>query len=177
MKLLSPPGRDSRPIIDRVKESLFSVLQKYDLPADKTVADLFAGVGSLGLEALSRGARFVTFVESNPKIVLVLEQNITKAGFGGQSRVIRTDAFNVDLSADLVFVDPPYVDSKETQAGSPLAILLTRLGDSASAGGYIIVRTHQDTTLPEAYGTLKIIERRQWGNMAVTILRKAKTDD
>ncbi|MHC4750685.1 MAG: RsmD family RNA methyltransferase, partial [Planctomycetota bacterium] len=56
MKLLSPKTQDSRPIIDRVKESLFSVLYKYDLPDDTMVADLFCGVGSLGLEALSRGA-------------------------------------------------------------------------------------------------------------------------
>jgi len=55
MNLFSPPGRDSRPITDRVKQSLYDVLQKYDLPAGKTVVDIFAGVGSLGLEALSRG--------------------------------------------------------------------------------------------------------------------------
>jgi 16S rRNA (guanine966-N2)-methyltransferase len=177
MKLLSPPGRDSRPIIDRVKESLFNVLQKYDLPSGKTVADLFAGVGSLGLEALSRGASFVTFVENNPKIVPVLEQNIAKAGFGGQSKVIRADAFKVDLSADLVFVDPPYADSIQAQAGSSLAILLTRLADFVAAGGFVVVRTHRDTTLSQTYGSLKIIERRQWGTMAVTILKKAKAHD
>ncbi len=177
MKLLSPPGRDSRPIIDRVKESLFSVLQKYDLPADKTVADLFAGVGSMGLEALSRGASFVTFVENNPKIVPVLEQNIAKAGFVKESKVIRADAFKVGLSADLVFVDPPYADSREVQAGSPLANLLNRLAESISADGYVVVRTHEDTNLPQAYGRLKIIERRRWGTMAVTILRKVKADD
>ncbi len=182
MKLLSPPGRDSRPITDRVKESLFSVLQKYDLPAGKTVADLFAGVGSLGLEALSRGATFVTFVEHNPKIVPILERNIEKAGFVEQSKVIRADAFKLDLAADtqhrrydLVFVDPPYINSAQTQAGSLLAMLLTRLADFVAAGGYAVVRTHQDTTLSQAYGSLKIIERRQWGTMAVTILKKGET--
>lgn len=176
MKLFSPPGRDSRPITDRVKESLFSVLQKYGLPAGKTVADLFAGVGSLGLEALSRGATFVTFVEQNPKITPLLERNIAKAGFVKQSKVIRTDAFNLRLPADaeqcdLVFVDPPYVDSKQTQAGSPLALLLVRLAGHIAPAGFVIVRTHRDTSLSESYGSLKIIERRQWGTMAVTIFR------
>jgi 16S rRNA (guanine966-N2)-methyltransferase len=186
MNLFSPPGRESRPITDRVKESLFNVLQKYDLPAGKTVADVFAGVGSLGLEALSRGAEFVTFVEQNSKIVPILERNIAKAGFVRQSKVIRADAFRIDLSIDaehrrsatadkydLVFVDPPYVDSASTQAGSPLASLLNRLAENVVAGGFVIVRTHQDTVLSQSYGSLKIIERRQWGSMAVTILKKA----
>lgn len=184
MNLFSPPGRDSRPITDRVKESLFNVLQKYDLPEGKTVADLFAGVGSLGLEALSRGATFVTFVEQNPKVVAVLKRNIGKADFVKQSKVIRADTFKLDLSTDaerprydLVFVDPPYVDSAQTQAGSPFVTLLTRLADCIAANGFVIVRTHQDTILSQTYGPLKIIERRQWGTMAVTILKRAKPDD
>jgi len=184
MNLFSPPGRDSRPITDRVKESLFNVLQKYGLPAGKTVADLFAGVGSLGLEALSRGAALVTFVEHNPKIVPILKRNIEKAGFTGQSKVVNANAFKLVLPVDtehsqydLAFVDPPYVDSAQTQAGSPLTILLTRLADCVAAGGFVVVRTHQETILSQSYGSLKIIERRQWGTMAVTILKKAKTDD
>ena len=185
MNLLSPPGRDSRPITDRVKQSLYDVLQNYDLPAGKSVADIFAGVGSLGLEALSRGAIFVTFVEQNPQIAPVLKQNIEKAKFTGQSKIIKTDAFSVawpmdaehpqSASADkydLVFVDPPYVDSANTQAGSPLAMLLTRLSERVSAGGFVIVRTHRNTVLSQSYGPLRIIETRQWGNMAVTILKK-----
>ena len=95
MKLLSPKTDVSRPITDRVKESLFNVLYKYGLPADKVVADLFCGVGSLGLEALSRGAEFVTFVEKDPKIVAILKKNIEKAGFAGESKVIRADAFKI----------------------------------------------------------------------------------
>jgi 16S rRNA (guanine966-N2)-methyltransferase len=180
MNLFSPPGLDSRPIIDRVKQALFNVLQKYDLPADKAVADVFAGVGSLGLESLSRGAAFVAFVEQNPKIAPVLERNIEKAGFTGQSKVIRADAFRVTLPVDaehpqydLIFVDPPYVDSTQTQVGSPLGSLLIRLAEQIASGGFVIVRTHQDTILSESYGPLKIIERRQWGTMAVTILKKA----
>ena len=68
MRLLSPKGDVSRPIVDRVKESLFSVLYRYNLPAGAMVADLFSGVGSLGLESQSRGAEFVKFVERDQKI-------------------------------------------------------------------------------------------------------------
>lgn len=184
MNLFSPPGMDSRPITDRVKQSLYDVLQKYDLPADKTVADIFAGVGSLGLEALSRGATFVTFVEQNPQIGAVLKQNIEKAKFTGQSKIVKTDAFSVAWPMDaerpqydLAFVDPPYVDSANTLPSSPLGVLLTRLSERVSAGGFVIVRTHCDTVLSQTYGPLKIIEVRQWGNMAVTILKKIKAND
>ena len=179
MNLFSPPGRDSRPITDRVKQSLYDVLQKYDLPAGKIVADVFAGVGSLGLEALSRGAAFVVFVEQNPKIAPILKRNIEKADFTEQSKIIRTDAFRISLPVDakhlaydLVFVDPPYVASTATQLGSLLGLLLIRLAGQLAQGGFVIVRTHQDTTLLQSYGPLKIIERRQWGTMAVTILSK-----
>ena len=113
MKLLSPKTDVSRPITDRVKESLFSVLYKYDLPDGKIVADLFCGVGSLGLEALSRGAGFVTFVEKDQKIITVLKKNITRAGFADTSKIIKTNAFGVGKMLDfdtgkydLVFIDP-----------------------------------------------------------------------
>jgi 16S rRNA (guanine966-N2)-methyltransferase len=179
MNLFSPPGMDSRPITDRVKQSLYDVLQKYDLPAGKSVADIFAGVGSLGLEALSRGATFVTFVEQNRQIIPVLEKNIQKGGFEKQSKIIKSDAFSVAWPVetehpqyDLAFVDPPYVDSANTLAHSPLGMLLTRLSERVSAGGFVIVRTHCDTVLSQSYGPLKIIEIRQWGSMAVTILKK-----
>ena len=95
MKLLGPKSRNSRPIIDRVKESLFSVLYKYDLPSGKLVADLFCGVGSIGLEALSRGAAFVTFVEQDRKLITILDRNIEKAAFVKQSKVIRANAFKI----------------------------------------------------------------------------------
>jgi len=100
MKLVSPESDVSRPIIDRVKESLFSVLYKYDLPGGAVVADLFCGVGSLGLESLSRGAEFVTFVERDREIAATLESNIEKAGFVKASKIIRTDAFGTGAAVD-----------------------------------------------------------------------------
>jgi 16S rRNA (guanine(966)-N(2))-methyltransferase RsmD len=179
MKLLSPRGRDSRPITDRVKESLFSVLLKYDLPKGKIVADLFCGVGSLGLEALSRGAEFVTFVEQDPKVVVVLNRNIEKAAFIKESKVITASAFKIGAPLDsdrhgydLVFIDPPYACTEDVQTGSSLSRLLTFVLQQAVPEGFVIVRTHRRTFLLDKYGHLQIIERRQWGNMAVTILQR-----
>jgi 16S rRNA (guanine966-N2)-methyltransferase len=179
MKLFSPKTDASRPITDRVKESLFSVLYKYDLPGGKIVADLFCGVGSLGLEALSRGAEFVTFVEKDPNIIATLKKNIEKAGFVGESKIVRADAFKIgapisERKYDLVFVDPPYSATRETKEGSPLSKLLVLLTEQLSPDGIVIVRTEKRTELLEQYGQLGVIERRQWGSMAVTILRKKK---
>jgi 16S rRNA (guanine966-N2)-methyltransferase len=182
IKLLSPTTRASRPITDRVKESLFSVLYRYDLPADAIVADLFCGVGSLGLESLSRGARFVTFVEKDPKIIATLNTNIEKAGFVQNSKVVRTDAFGIapaigtgEEDYDLVFVDPPYADSRNVRADSPLSGLLDLWVDQVATNGIVIVRTSKDVTLLDQYGQFAIAERREWGTMAVTILAKGKT--
>jgi 16S rRNA (guanine(966)-N(2))-methyltransferase RsmD len=182
MKLLSPKTRGSRPITDRVKESLFSVLYRYDLPAGAIVADVFCGVGSLGLESLSRGARFVTFIDMDPKIVTTLDKNIERAGFIENSKVIRANAFKIapafgtgEEDYDLVFVDPPYVDSVDVRADSPLAGLLDLWVDQLAADGIVVVRTAKDVSLPDQYGEFQIEERREWGTMAVTILAKSKT--
>jgi 16S rRNA (guanine966-N2)-methyltransferase len=177
MKLLSPKAQMSRPITDRVKESLFSVLYKYDLPGGKMVADLFCGVGSLGLEALSRGAVSVTFIEQEPKVIEVLKKNIQKAGFVKKSKVIRADAFNVgapinEKEYDLVFVDPPYARTSNVGLESPLGRLLDLLGQQVSFDGIVVVRTNQRTELLDSYAGFEVIERRQWGTMAVTILKK-----
>jgi 16S rRNA (guanine966-N2)-methyltransferase len=184
MRLFSPRTAASRPITDRVKESLFSVLCKYDLPGGKMVADLFCGVGSLGLEALSRGAEFVTFVEKDPKIVATLERNIEKAGFVKETRVITSNAFKIgapvgsgDRPYELVFVDPPYACTREVDADSPLGRLLDLLGGRIAPDGLVVARTNRQTFLLEQYGRLRIVERREWGTMAVTILKVQASDE
>ena len=195
--MFGPETNVSRPITDRVKESLFSVLCNTAIfgrvctgrmPVLR-VADLFCGVGSLGLEALSRGAGFVTFVEKNRNIIATLKKNIEKAGFAGESKVIRADAFKIgapvdEQKHDLVFVDPPYSATRETKAGhgtsrtraregSPLSKLLVLLSEQSAVGGIVVVRTEKRTELLERYGRFEVIERRQWGTMAVTILQRS----
>jgi 16S rRNA (guanine(966)-N(2))-methyltransferase RsmD len=179
MKLLSPKTQVSRPITDRVKESLFSVLCNYDLPEGALVTDLFCGVGSLGLEALSRGAIFVTFIEQDPKIITILKQNIDKAGLIGQSKVVRANAFKIGAAVDtdaekcsLVFVDPPYSTTQDVRTGSALNDLLVLLGGQVADNGIVVVRTEQKVSLLEQYGRFRVIEQRRWGTMVVTILRR-----
>jgi 16S rRNA (guanine(966)-N(2))-methyltransferase RsmD len=177
MRLLSPKTQVSRPITDRVKESLFSVLYKYDLPDGKVVADLFSGVGSLGLEALSRGAATVTFVEQDQSIIATLKKNIEKSGFVKKSKVIKANAFSVgapinERQYDLIFVDPPYACTEDVGPFSPLSSLLDVLNCRIAPDGIVVVRANRSTELLERYGMLQVIDRRQWGTMSVTILQK-----
>jgi 16S rRNA (guanine966-N2)-methyltransferase len=180
MKLLSPKGYDTRPITDRVKESLFNILHNYDIPHDRIVADLFCGIGSLGLEALSRRAKKVTFVDDNPNVIETLNRNIAKAGFVHQSKVIRANVLKIGAAAspgrdkyELVFVDPPYKMTEDVGADSPLAGLLELVCEQAADEAIIVARTHRRTNLLDSYGRLKVIDRRKWGTMAITLLQLA----
>ena len=184
MKLLCPKTDETRPITDRVKESLFSVLSGYELIEGARVADLFCGVGSLGLEALSRGAVFATFVETGSEIISVLEKNVAKAGFVKQSRVIRSNALRVGAPSgpgsekhDLVFVDPPYSVTRDVHERSSLAQLLGKLQHQVVSSGVAVVRTRADVTLLEGYGSFQVIDRRHWGTMSVTLLQTRAHDE
>jgi 16S rRNA (guanine(966)-N(2))-methyltransferase RsmD len=183
MKLISPQTDVTRPITDRIKESLFNVLRNYDLLEGAKVADLFCGVGSLGLEALSRGAVFATFVEMNFEVLEVLKKNIKKAGFEERSRVVQASAFRVGAPVgagepryDLVFVDPPYATTQEVGANSSLSDLLLILQDQVVARGVVVVRTHRRVTVLDDYGTFHAVDRRQWGTMSIVLLQ-AKADE
>ena len=112
-RLVAPRDRSVRPPLDRVREAIFSVLGRDSEGA--RVLDLFAGVGSFGLEALSRGARQARFVERSTHVAAYLERNISELGFAAYATVDHGDALLVpDLaeeapaSYDLVFIDPPF---------------------------------------------------------------------
>lgn len=107
-----------RPTTDRVRESLFGVLQggRFGSPLHEArVLDLFAGTGALGLEALSRGAQHVTFVENGRVALKLLKANIDKAGVAEETKVLRQDATRLpkaEAAATLIFLDPPYGSEK-----------------------------------------------------------------
>ncbi len=177
LKLAGPPGSVSRPIIDRVKESLFSVLYGYDMPEDKVVADIFSGAGSLGLEALSRGAAFVLFVEQDAAVFQTLRKNIQTCGFEDRCKVLRTNAFSTgapveNRSYDLVFVDPPYVETEDISAQSPLSRLFAILEDQVTKHALVVVRTHKRIQPLDRYGNFGVDQRRHWGTMNITFFKR-----
>ena len=184
LKILPPKGNDTRPITDRVKESLFSVLYNYDLPDGSVVADLFCGTGSMGLEALSRGAKTVTFVDRDRSAVAILKKNIDKADFADQSRIITADAFATGAPVtaeqercDLVFVDPPYKLTEDVSSSSRIAGLFEVLTEQLTEDAIVVVRTNERTHLLDTYSDFFVIDRRRWGTMAVTLLCKKHSDE
>lgn len=106
----APPGRDTRPTTDKVREATFNALRSLDLVRDATVADLFAGSGGLGIEALSRGAAHVTFVERDRAALRVLRDNLRSLELEARTKVVPGDAVVMlaGLDVDLVLADPPY---------------------------------------------------------------------
>ena len=112
LKLVTPVGTDTRPTTDRIKETLFNMLQ-FDLQ-DASFLDLFAGSGAIGIEALSRGASYACFVDSSTKAEECIKSNLTHTKFIDKASIYKQDVF-VALSRmeyqkkfDFVFMDPPY---------------------------------------------------------------------
>lgn len=163
------PAARLRPTSDRVRESLFNIFAHgHGDPVRRSrVLDLFAGTGALGLEALSRGAERVTFVENGRTALRLLAENVSRTGAGDRARVLRADATllppNTGASATLVFLDPPY--------GSGLG---ARALASAAAGGWLapgaLVVWEDDCEQP-APGGFTQVDHRKFGDTHVTFLR------
>lgn len=157
-RLVGPPGTSTRPMQDRVKEALFSSLG----PAvvDSAVVDLYAGSGSMGLEALSRGAASCVFVESDGRALGALEANIAAVDLGGQ--VVRGDVDRfvrgVRGPFDVAFVDPPY----QVDVGS-VDRVLEALADILTNGATVIVHRRKGERAPRA-ATLSLVDERSYGS-------------
>ena len=111
LKLKVPQGEGTRPTTDRIKETLFNILQGEILGC--TFVDLFAGSGGIGIEALSRGARYAWFAENNREAVSCITKNLSFTKFADQATLLKGDVFNSlsliwEKEADIIFMDPPY---------------------------------------------------------------------
>lgn len=174
--ITAPPGRDTRPTSDRARESLFNVLAHADWSPGiegRRVLDLFAGSGALGLEAMSRGAAFALFVETDAAARGTIRDNIEALGLFGTTRIHRRDA--TDLGAkpaglgepfDLVFLDPPYNKGLGERA-------LAKLGDGGwlSDDALVVFECAVDEA-PNTPGWLTLVAR-DYGAAKVMFLRRA----
>jgi 16S rRNA (guanine966-N2)-methyltransferase len=163
-RLAAPAGRSTRPTSDRVREALFSILGAEAVQGAR-VLDLFAGSGALGIEALSRGAAESVFVDSDPRAVAAIEQNVETLGANG--RVHRRDALAwlkaADGTFDLVFADPPY--SSARQLGARLDELLPPLLTETS-----LTVTESDKRDPLMLA-MPLIDERTYGDTRIAIHR------
>ena len=165
-KLKSVPGDSTRPIADRVKSALFSILESQNAIRDSRWLDLFGGTGAVGIEALSRGAREVVFVERAGPAIRTLQQNLQHTGLTSGAQVVRTNAFSYlarpDLPPfDIIYIAPPQYQGlwqKALQAIDARPELLSDLGQA-------IVQIHPKEDEPELSLThLVRYDQRQYGS-------------
>lgn len=138
----------TRPITDRVKTRLFDRLDHRGLIADAAVLDVFCGTGTLGLEALSRGAHHVTFIDRDRDALDRLKRNIAALGVGDRATLRRADAARAgwvkaldEPTARLAFVDPPYAMLEEAGGWAKMLPMLEALASAMEPGGVMVLRT------------------------------------
>lgn len=164
-RLKTLEGDSVRPTTDKVKESVFNIIQ-FEIEG-RRVLDLFAGSGQLGIEALSRGAAFAVFVDASRNSVAVTKDNIATTGFGGVSRVELGDSLafldRTTEKFDIAFLDPPYGTDLVQKA-------LERVLPHMTPGSTVICETPADEFLPETAGDF-IAKRYKYGKTALTVYR------
>ena len=162
-------GAHLRPTSDRVRESLFSMLTHLDVIHGARVLDLFAGTGALGLEALSRGAREVVFIENGRVAQKLIIENIQKLRAEAQTTLMRNDATRLGAwpaaPFDLVFLDPPYGKGMGQQA-----LAAARAGGWLAAGATVVWEESAPMEAPEGFTRT---DRRKYGDTHVTLLELA----
>lgn len=169
--LKSLTGNLTRPTSDKVKESIFNMIGPYF--AGGIAVELFGGSGSLSIESLSRGADEAYIFEKNPKACSIIRDNVEKCRFTDQVHIIRNDARNAiralpaDIQIDLLFIDPPYAETKFYD----LADALAQAG-MLSEGAIIICEHDKQLTLPEAYQEYQKTKNPIYGNSAISIYMK-----
>ncbi len=166
-KLVAPPGAATRPTADRTRETLFSMLvSRLGSFEELKVADLFAGSGALGIEALSRGAAIATFVEQDRAAVKAIEANLAALGGSGRAVIRAASALKLPPGErfDLIFADPPYADG----AGQAVIAAVAAAGWLAP-GGWLTIETTRGATLDPAPFALD--SARDVGRARLTLIR------
>jgi 16S rRNA (guanine966-N2)-methyltransferase len=171
--LATPKDQTTRPTSDRVRESLFNILEHgvedFELESAR-VLDLFAGTGALGLEAISRGAKYCLFIENSAAARGIIRTNVEEFHLTGITKIWRRDATTLGPAGnieafDLVFADPPYKQGLGERA-------LREAHDNGwiKPGGIAVIEEHNDTVLaiPEGFEEL---DKRSYGDTQIVILR------
>jgi 16S rRNA (guanine966-N2)-methyltransferase len=165
-RLTTPSGNDVRPTTDRVREATFNALGSLGVVHAARVLDLFAGSGALGIEALSRGAAHVTFVDTSPTALAAVRANLSSCGLGEQAEVVRADALAFLGRAaqwfDLVLLDPPYAFDEWPE-----------LLDAVHGEVVVIESDRSIDTLPR----FEVQRERRYGGTVVTIAAQADRAD
>jgi 16S rRNA (guanine966-N2)-methyltransferase len=178
------PRNPTRPITDRVKQALFDRLVAMEAFGDAGV-DVFAGTGSLGLEALSRGVEHVTFIERNRTVRALLDQNLADLGFAERAAVLGVDALSgawigmlPRRPLSVIFLDPPYRMMSDPVDQPRIADLIRRLADATEPLGVLVLRTDDRAQPPLVEGWAGP-ESHGYGSMQLHLYQRpeAQTND
>ena len=156
------PGSGTRPITDRVKEAVFNILG--DTIVNSQILDLFAGTGSVGIEALSRGAGQAVFVEKHPKAIATIRTNLRRTALGADARVVRADVFKfltrTPQPFDLIYVAPPQYQA----LWSKTLLALDAVPGWLEPEGLVIVQIFPKELEPLSLASLQLSEQRKYGS-------------
>ena len=185
-RIAPPQDNRIRPTSDRAREALFNMLahnpllnegRDTPLPRRAHMLDVFAGCGAVGIEALSRGAAEVVFLDNDPAALSLIRRNLRDTKLGDRGLVLETDATNPMPApyapADLVYLDPPYGD----EGKGPVALeALTRKGWVA-AGALCILESDGKRPSPPLPAGFTLLEERRWGRIRMSFLRRQGRTD
>lgn len=168
-KLKAPSGHNTRPITDMIKEALFNVLGAKT--KDANFLDLFAGSGSVGIEALSRGAKLVIFIDNDNAAVKVIKSNLEHCNFTSGFEVYKNDVFKAlnilekrKLAFNIIYVDPPFT---KTELFEQVMISLDSKFKLIAKEGLIIIRTPSRYSMPDEYSNLIKCRYDEYGESAL----------
>lgn len=173
-QLIGFDREEVRPTLDRVKESMFNIIQ---FEVCDNVVDLFAGTGQLGIETLSRGAKHVVFCDNAPQSLDIVRKNLKKTGFESSARVLLCDykrflKYEADREYDVFFVDPPYYTGLSDRA-------LKQIGQQPvlAKHGIVVLECARDEEKPSEEGNLVLRRRYDYGTVSVLIYVRKDRDD
>ncbi|MFB0526629.1 MAG: 16S rRNA (guanine(966)-N(2))-methyltransferase RsmD [bacterium] len=172
-KIKSLPGLATRPLLGRIKKSLFDILG--DRVVDASFLDLYAGTGSVGIEALSRGARYVLFVEKETRLTRLIKENLRKCALEKTAEVVEIDIlsyvkagrkFSLLEKFDLIFAGPPY---KLNLTRDTLDIILD--SNLLKKNGWVICQHHFKEKVPEKKGVLSLFRKERYGKTIMSFYK------
>jgi 16S rRNA (guanine966-N2)-methyltransferase len=177
LRLSAPSGMQTRPTADRVKEALFSIIASRRELAGARILDVCAGTGSLGIEALSRGAAWCCFIEQDRPVLGILEKNLAKAGLADRGECLALDAITgikrlsrQGKTFDIVFLDPPYLSNLYATVPEALSSLPLLSGEAL-----LVAECSARIPLAQRYDTLVRIDRRVYGETALEFFVREHT--
>ena len=174
-RLVSFQADHIRPTTDRVKESVFNILQAYF--EDSSVLDLFSGTGNLAIEALSRGAKSVQAVENHKKSLSILRENLNKLKVQDEVKVHPLDVFQFlkkyqGPSFDIIFIDPPF-----TKALAHDVMLTLASSNVVGPQTWVVIESSDHERLDSEYSRLKRLDQRDFGDKKVSFFQQEPSTD